>query len=380
MSEQTARHNTNPNAHKALAPRAREKEMNPIVEVSLFIVITLIALVGTLYTLAKENLFFTFLESGNIKYIRRGETVVRIIADIEGEIVYYNKGWKSLSVTILSRALGMYWIGLPPIGNVLKFEVSRKKELEEPTGRPPKEWIQTLEPKMVDSLRHAFPRPILIEKAELGAEDRQTVDVLAIGKFLVVNPYIPVVQLKGDFWELLSGLFRAAVLDLIERTGTIDKFIERDKSDKSGSLLHELWEEGSEFNRVLTEKTGLKLVGAAIPQWDPSDEATRKAMQARFLAEKDREAKIVEADAYAQVVRTKTEADAAAQLKLAEVRGIRVRETAAGLASTNASADEVTRATAAILRAEAHAGPDSKITTLVDGGGASPVIPAGDKK
>ena len=379
LSEQTARH-----TDTLTAPQSAEVSKMWIW--ILWIIVTPVSLFLALYELAKDDLFFTFLESGNIKYFRHGDTVVDIIGDINDEKVE-GRDLKPASKTLLERMFGLYWVGIPPYANVLKFKVSRRKEREETTGKPPTEWIMDLGEREVDSLRRAFPRPILLEKAELGsakpgeAKDRQTVDMLVVGKFVVVDAHIPIVELKGDFWELLTGLFRAAVLDIVERTGTMDAFIEANKGGGTDSILYELWKPDSDFNKVLVEKTGLKLVGAAIPQWDPSDEAVRKAMQLRFVAERERERDLIIADTYKQTRAINAEADALAEERIAKARGVRVRETAAGLAATLADQNVVAQATASVLRAEAHASKDSKIITVVDGNApiVIPVPPGGGR-
>lgn len=357
----------------------------------LYPIITGVLLYFAVYELAKMDLFFTFLESGNIKYIYVGNTLKRIIADIEGKVIDKHIVRDRLSGdkdprSWVERKLGLYWVGFPPFSMVKKFVVPLKKELEETSNKPPAEWIVDKGHRDVDSLRFMFPRPLMLLKAELGdPKDRQTVDVLAIGQFQVVNAYTPVVQLKGDFWELLAGIMRAAILDIVERQGTMDAFIVADKSDSPTSILYSLWAKGadSDFNKVLIERTGLMLVGAAIPQWDPSDEATRKAMQLAFVALKEKEKALIDASAYSESLKIKTDAEALAQRNLAAARGVRVRETATGIAGSldNADHDTVAQAVATILQAEAHAGPDSKITTVVVNGGNTPaVIPLGGGK
>ena len=343
-------------------------------------IVTVVLLYFVLYELAKDSVLFTFVESGNIKYFYVGDTLKKVVADVEGKTMDRftlrdktakdkdNRSWPE-------RALGLYWVGFPPYAKVYKFMVPRRKEAEDLTGLPLKEWISNGPPKEVDSLRSAFIRPISIEKAELG--DRQTVDLLVSGKFEVVDAYIPVPQLKGDFWTLLESLWAAAVLDIIENTTTMDDWIKADKGDNStSSVLRHLWEKDSDFNKNLILKTGIQIVGASIPRWDPSDPTIREAMQIAFKASKEQEGEVVRAE----TLRITTEAAAKAKERLAQARGAEIRETLEGFASNGANKETAAQAAAAVLRAQAVAGPDSKITTLVDG--QAPVVvplPGGTK-
>ena len=330
------------------------------------------------YSLAKEDLFFTLLESGNIKYIYRGDTLWKIIADVAGKkIVGYKLEDLALGEVVektwLQKRFGMYWIGIPPFASVKRFKIKRKKELEETAGKKPTEWIRDLGELEVSSLRYAFPRPLLLEKVELKG-DRQTVDLLVVCKFVTVDAYLPVVELKGDFFELAISILRGSIIDIIKDQGDIQNFLAAPKGE--GGILEPLTERDSTVNKPLGKRVGLRLVGIVIPDWEPSDPKTREAMSEKFLAEKRREAVLVEADAHQQQLAIRVKADAEAAERMAVARGVRIRETVAQLAGTTASPDVVVQATARILQAEAL----PNLTTLVENGSAQPVVPVGRDK
>ena len=353
------------------------------IEVAIYLVIIGAFAPFTAFALSYFDLFWTRLESGTIKFLLRGGTVVKIIADVRGKRI---EGHKLVDAgeerNWWERVFGIYWIGVPPFASLLKFKIPLRKEHEDLEGRPSAEWIQDLGTREVDALRAAFPRPLLLGKVELG--DRQAIDLLIVGKFEVVDAWTPVVELKGSFFELLGSILRGAIVDIVERHATMDLWIEANKGE--GGILKELVADTkgslSPFNQILVTQVGLKMVGATIPQWDPSDPRIRDAMNAKFVAEKEKEATIINADAYAEKVNRQTTADAARVERMATARGKQIRETVAGLASSLGNRDVVAQGAADILEMEAATSPDSKLTTLVKGPGATPVVPVGggDKK
>lgn len=340
--------------------------------VVLEIVLVVVLMPFVAFTLSKWNIFFTRLESGNIKYIYRGDTLRKIIADVRGKTV---QGFKLVNgeggKTWIQRKLGIYWIGFPPFASVKKFKIKRRKEHEELAGKSSTEWIRDLGELEVDSLRAVFPRPFLLTEVEL--QDRQTVDLLVVAKFVVVDAYIPIPELKGEFFELAGSVLKGAIIDILENQGTMEDFIAANKGE--GGILEALIKK-PEFNQALEKRVGLHLVGITIPQWDPSDPEIREALAKKFKAEKDREAKLVEADTYSQERAIKSTADLNAEKKLAAARGLHVKAVRQNLATKGVSGEALVKAAADVLRAEAQ----PNLTTLVDGTNASAVVPVGGEK
>lgn len=327
-----------------------------------------------LFALAKKDIYKTLLESGNIKFIFIGDSLKRIIADVRGEKIDGHKLVTGTETrTWLEKRFGVFHVGIPPFASVKTFKIQRRKEEEEFAGKPPKDWIRDLGETEVSSLREKFPIPFLLPDAELG--DRQTVNAVVVGKFKVVDAYIPVVQLKGNFYELTASTCKAAFNDIFgRRSNTLEVFLQTDKGE--GGILSELLNPSpsqvSGFNRILEERVGLHLVGATIPQWDPSDPKVREAMTAKFIAEKAGEAALVAAGIYKQETEIKSQADADAIKRKAEARGIHVQRTLEAIATRGGTPDELVRAATGILRAESL----PHLTTLVEGG-ASAVVSVG---
>lgn len=333
-----------------------------------YMVVLLALLPFVAYALGTADILWTRLESGNIKFVMHGETLHRIIHDVRGfKLDDHNKFIPDTSKR-KRHWLGLYWVGIPPFASIHTFQIT--KERENPRGASPKEWITVdKHAATVNSLRFTFPRPYMLSKVELG--DRVPVDLLVVVKLEVVDPFMPVFNFKGAFFDNAGSLIRAAVSDAVKGTTGhpigIDEFVNLPKGEADG-ILRPLKEDSTRLNDDLIRQVGLKVVGISIPQYDPSDESLRNAMNAKTIAEHNAEARRIAAEGEAQATE-----------RLARARGQQIKTTVDALALKGASPDVVARGAAAVLEMEAAAGKDSKITTLVQGGDAKPVIPVGGK-
>lgn len=319
--------------------------------------------------------FFTTLESGDIKFIMRSKKLHRIIHDVRGMKLVNGKfvpGEENKS--FLNNRFGLYWIGWPPFSAVHHFMIP--KETENADGKSAEQWIIDDGETEVNSLRYTFPRPYILRATELG--DNIPADVLISVKLEVVDPYVPVFQYKGRFFRNAGSIIRAEAITLLAHFN-YDEFVVASKGEADG-ILAPLKDPDGELNKKLIEQVGVRLVGISIPQYDPSDDNMRKATVAKAVARELGDAKITEATKNGEATVISADANARAQERLAAARGVRIKETTAALAFTNASGAEVVKAVSDILRAEALAGPDSKITTLVDGTNAPAVVPVGGEK
>lgn len=344
-----------------------------------FIAGGLVLLAMLAYVLAYLNVFITFLESGNIKYIYKGDSLERIIADVkekklvDDKLVDLTVPGPVISKTWLEKKFGIYWVGVWPFYSVRTFTIKKRKELEDSAGKAKTEWIRNLGEVPVDSLRAVFPRPFLLDQAEL--EDRQPVDVLVVAKFEVVDAYIPVVQLKGDFFELVSSILQGSVQDVL-RLYDLDGFVGHDKGE--GGMLKGLLEEDGLLNQALKSRVGLRLIGISIAQWDPSDLNTRTALAKRFTAEKEAEATVVTAEAQAKKITIEAEATAVAVEKVGTARARAAEKMVTAMAGTGGSPDIATISAATVLKMAEATSSTSKLTTLVEGK-AEPVVQVGGK-
>ncbi len=331
------------------------------------------------YILAEHDIFFTKLETGDIKFVVRGESLVKILHDVKGrKLTDGPHGQKVFSdaaeehKTFLNRTFGLWWIGFPPFAKVHSFKIV--PEREDPNATNKNDWVKTEKERDEKSLRFVFPRPYFMKEVELN--DTLSVDLLVIAKFEVVVPHIPVFMFKGKFFDMAGSVIRAHVADIINNMD-LATFITSNKGEVKG-ILSEMKEDGN-FNKELIRLVGLKLVGIAITQFDPSDNEIRNAMRAKELAVKKGEASIAEAEAEMKA----NELRARAIERTALARGAQIKETVTALASSAGNADVVAMQAGKVLQAEALTGKDSKITTWVDGGtGVQPVVPiaGGDKK
>lgn len=355
----------------------------------------LLVLPFTFYLLAEKNLFFTKLETGDIKFVVRGDSLVKIIHDVGGKKLETDEFGDQQFVdgierkTFLNTRFGLWWVGIPPFARVHTFMI--KKERENPGATDSEHWINA-DTKLaeVSSLRFTFPRPYKLDKVELA--DRLAVNLLAVAKFEVVRPHIPVFLFKGAFFVNAGSILRAHIADLINNRN-LNEFILAPKGEVGGILESMKKSENEtaddpnnpghklgDFNRELIRQVGLRLVGISITQYDPSDADIRAAMQAEELAIKQGLGRIAKAKADATVTTTDAEAKATAEERLARARGARVRETVAALASTLGSPDVVAVQAGKVLHGEAL--KDTKITSWVEGGAnVQPILNiGGDKK
>ncbi len=261
---------------------------------ALVIVVTLLLIPFTAYALSNKDIFFTRLETGDIKFIDHGKTLHRIIFDVSGVKLNENDLFVNTTTSRKRSWWGIYWLGIPGIASVHRFKIT--KELENPSGKNMDDWIIKTGVEEVSSLRYTFPRPYTFPKVELGDEDPVAIDVLAVAKFEVVDPIKLVYKLKGRFFENAGGILNAAVGDKLNNY-TLADFINEDKGEVKGILSH-LKEPGGDFNKALIEQVGLRLVGIAM-RYDPSNEAVRQAMEAKTIAFHKGEARKAEADAEA---------------------------------------------------------------------------------
>lgn len=349
------------------------------------------------YLLAQNDIFFTKLETGDIKFIVRGESLVKIIHDVRGKKL--DSDGKLVDGTetksLINKMFGLWWVGFPPFASVHKFWVV--PERENPSAEKKSDWITKGEPRQESSLRFTFPRPYRLDKVEL--RDRLSVDLLIVAKFEVVMPETPVFLFKGGFFANAGSILSAEVADRVNNMD-LATFLPAQKGEVGGILKGMKASEESigeelelkdtttdsavrhnlgDFNRELIRQVGLRLVGIAITQFDPSDQETRDAMQAEQLAINRGKGRIAEA----QADKDANELRAQALERTAQARGKQIKETVAALASTLGNPDVVAEQVgrvlvedARVLQAQAVAGPTSKITTWVNGGGGvQPALP-----
>jgi len=326
------------------------------------------------YALSKRNKFFTQVESGNIKFILAGESLVRIIHDVKGfKLTADNQFIPGNEKKSLLNERGIWWVGIPPFRSVHTFTI--KKEKENISGIKPEEWITSGGTEEVSSLRFSFPRSFVLRDVEL--QDRTTINMLVACKFEVVNPIKLIFMFKGDFFDNTGSILGAKVDDMVKGYKDIKKFISVPKNEKDG-FLAVLKKDGDidGINEILKDQIGLKLVGISVSKYDPSDSHVLEATNAQAIALLKAEAVKAEAEGNAGKIRIEAEANKNALIELSKGKKAQIEALVSQMQATKASPDVIARAVADVLRTEAAAGKDSKLTTWVDGhGGAQIVLP-----
>lgn len=355
----------------------------------LSILAVLIACPFVLYELAKSDnpMFFTTMESGDIRFIMKGKTLHRMIHDVRGKKWSDGKG-KSFSAELvnllpnesdgkgkLARWFGLYWIGLYPFYSVLKFKI--KKTRENTAGTKPQDWITKVEEEEVTTFRHTFPLPFVLTGVEI--KDRTKVDLMAVGTFEVVRPYIPVIKLKGDYYTRMSSRLLAATSDELKAFESFLDFVAAPKKEADGILAQALLKDPlSTFNDDLIANVGLKLTEISIPQYS-ADEAILAATQKEAVAKLEGAALLAAAEFYKQKLAKETEADAARIDALGIARGGQITKVVTAMGTLEGSPDVATRGAADLLEMEAATGEHSKLTMVIKGGQTPQIVIPGGK-
>ncbi|MFA5888998.1 MAG: hypothetical protein WCW47_01760 [Candidatus Paceibacterota bacterium] len=348
----------------------------------LSVILTLaIAVVGIILLVQLGML--TRIQTDNIKFRMVGESLAQIIHDARGEHLDDNGETDSglfvdgnQEKSFLNKHLGLWWVGIPGISSVLKFPIHREKENPDDQA-PAEKWIIDLGVEWTDTLRKTFPRSYLMWKVEL--KDGMSVNVLVRTKSVVVTPGTPIIRLKGDFFGNAGGIVQGAVGDIINDL-TIDDFINIDKGEVQG-ILDGLKDPDSPLNKELVRQVGTRITGISISRWDPADEKTRQAIEAKKMAQLEGAGQIAQATAEATALTISSTARQEAGIRLAEADAAQFSRMVAELVqqgvNPNIAAEQVSR----ILAARAQPG----LTTRVDvtGGGQVPVtlpLPTDGKK
>ena len=266
------------------------------------IVVILLLLPFLAYALATRSIFYTFVQRGSIKFVKAGESPVKILYDLDG---YKLENDKFIKTTEKQRRpfLGIFKVGLPPFKQVHKFII--KKVKENIRGSSPQEWITEETEEMVSELRFKIPRPYVFWDVELGSGAGVTILVTVM--FRVVAPLIPVFDLKGAFFENLGGDLNAEITSKLQEYSLkgedgLPSFTKVKKSGTTG-ILGYLMDEKHEFNQSIAKAFGLVIEDISISQAAPSGgEEQQKALSAKATAILLGEAKIATADAEAQAL------------------------------------------------------------------------------
>ena len=329
------------------------------------VIISLLA--GIIWQLMEAGMLFTTVRTGTMKFVVAGESWTKTIANIpdkslndKGVLVDGEKRKK-----VLEKTFGLFFVGLPFIRKVYSFPIIKEKENPRAKADDPKTWIDRQDrPEMVDELRWKFPRPILVPDVEFSEALKATILVLC--KFEVLAPVVPVFIQHARFFELLAAYVRNGVINYCQKM-SLNDFIKADKKD-GGDMSTKII---ADINSFVEKEIGIRLTGLGVTNYEAEEDETSKALaaseKARLLAE-----------AAAQ----RAEGEAKADNIRAKARVADIVETVADLINKGVSPDVAAQVAHGVGRAERFTRSDSKITTLVDGGGSNVAVPLpqGDRK
>lgn len=341
-----------------------------------------IAVFGLLYVLAKTNRHACHVETGGMKFVVKGETIISVLDNIPGfyvdQTTYDLKtdgepgnrrepGW-------LQNAFGIYWVSIfYPMIKIHDFKVVADKLKEEVTGQglPLRERIQTEIRNAEGYLRYRFTHPVLVPNIELG-KDRWKVDLMIVVDIRILNGKTVAFDYKGTVMRQVDAAISSAALDYWNNIEDDDgnriefgypEFVASDKGPTSG-FAGVIMELNNSTSPALTDdglktRFGVEIMAAWVEEADLSpeqktlDNAARGVEEKRLLAEG-----------------RKQEAEGERAYEEATRKGV-----GQGLASIVQSLVDsgVSKEQAAIMAQEQIrtanlAGPNSKLTTYIEGG------------
>lgn len=241
---------------------------------------TVFALIVLLYFLAKNNLFFTFVEEGTAKAILKYGKFHRIIMSYEGYDL--NDDWDVIPKSGKKTRLGgLKWVGIPFIHSVYQYNFKWVSfEQEEKEGKLVQKAIsheKEIDYIIVqDDIYYTFVR-------EAEAKGMVPLDIDALLTIRVLNPYKALFRVQ-DWLETTLNQFKPV---LVGYTGQklFEELVEAQK--QVGDTIHELLKI-SQIDENLEEDYGIHLKKIGIVNIDPAGERGKKYVEA---ASKEWEAK-----------------------------------------------------------------------------------------
>jgi hypothetical protein len=351
-----------------------------LTETLVFLVLMTALVVGIAWKGAPQNKFFTFLQTGDIKFVVAGESWVKTIINIPGKILVNGKivdaGRGEDNRSWLQKRFGVYFIGIYPFRKIHSFQIIKERENQRIVpDMKAEDWIdRDKKPTTVSELRWKFPRPILVPEVEFKGTLRA--NILVLCKFEVLEPMVPIFIQKAKFFDLLSNYVRNGVIDYCQEM-TFEEFIGKNKKD-GGTMSDSII---ADINKYIEAEIGVRVTGFGVSNYESSDKETQRIMEAKERAILQGEADIAAAERQKRVAITEAEGKAKADEIRAKARITDVIETVKQLRGENVDPNIAAQVAGAVGRAERFTRSDSKITTLVDGTGGNVAIPLpGDKK
>jgi regulator of protease activity HflC (stomatin/prohibitin superfamily) len=318
------------------------------------VVITWLAsILVTIYLLAKVDVFFTFVNEGEILFIDKGETLHRTLVNVRGiklegaELMF---GDTPQSWNPLTRWFGIYGPFLWPIFKVHEYP---SKPL-------------------------CFQFVYLITAKSVEMKDQLKINVRGTVTAQVVIPYTPVYKLKGNWFPPFNAAIEGAIADYV-RTYDYGEFIAVQKEGNDAPISQAVRSIG--IVESLRNSVGIIPVAYHFNNFEIADDPNSKikdATEARKLAEEQGKALIarIEKEAAARLIEAQSKRQAR-ELEGAGEAGY-IAQTEGAQAEAWKKQAEATGGTGVLkareLRRAAEGLGDFKGNTLVVGQGATPLL------
>lgn len=339
------------------------------------------------------NTLFFEIEDGNVAFVDSGQSNVFVYMNDPGYILEWGAevdgvrindwvrvterypGQSEKNKTFIQKTFGKYWVGFKFMNRKVHMIPLTKKRAATNIrpNMPPEEWITgTDDVVMVDQLRTVFPRPVAVP--DLKFVDGFEAHLLLNGNYEVVVPRRLVYRLKGDFFGLLESYTRTGMNDVATAmtSTTFKASLRAEGSQMSSDIV-------AAINKTLIEVCGVKSKGFSIPIYNLSTDREEAAAKAAEIERLEGLGRIAKATADAEISRVA--AERAAANKIIDARA----EAEADNLRNAASITDITIATKELVgmgvdpnvaamqativgKATRHTDPNSRVTTLVEGG------------
>ncbi len=232
---------------------------------------------------APNNLFFTFVPEGRAKIVVRGDAFKKVLIQWEG----YRLDNDGNVVEGSSKRKGLFgglkFYGLWPIDDIYIYDFQWTGIKED----------GSIDPHPKETIDYVLLKDDVYGLKEEKAEDKNLLplDVTVALTIRVVNPYKALFNVQ-NWLETLYNRIRPYIRDFIT-TGTYEEFIV--SQDRMGPRIYSKLKEEEIINEFL-DRYGIEIRKIEVKDIDPGEDY-RKATLAKYLAEREKEKVVVEAEA-----------------------------------------------------------------------------------
>lgn len=365
------------------------------IELVVFVILMTPLLLGIAWETGYIRKLFSTCETGNSLCVDAGETHIRTYINIPGKILAENGdivdelylGQAEKRKTWVQKKFGLYWIGFPFMGRRVHQTTIRTDKINPSTkqdsNRPPAEWIEEGQPRIISQLRHVFPMPVLAVDVKFNDGTEGT--ILLRCDFQTLNPERMLYSQKGGYQNALVSTIRGATNDYCEDRSFAD--FRAIAKTRGGAMSIEI------INRVQQETQGfigVTVTGVTVEIYNSASLEEERAQRAETLAELQGRATVATAQAAATALDREAAAQARKIIVLAEAQAradgltgpASITDVAALLdkyLSAGANPDYAVQSATALGRASRFSRKESPVNTLLEG--QTPIaVPPSERK